>query len=626
MHHLRSAGTAAALVAGVCHVLGCQGESPTTEASGPASSGGGTVVNETAGAPMGTVPETSGGGSVASGATGEIDNGGQPGGGTNATSDGVSETDDAMADPGGGTTNDPATTDVDVACEQPTPPRAPLRRITRFEYNNTVRDLLGIMSDPADLLPGEEAGTGFGNDADALQISRLLIDGYRTIAQQIAAEVTANTTAVTNIAGCDPTTGDTACQQSFLSNYLTRAFRHPPDGDALAAYQAAFDQGVVLGGDSAAGVRAVIERSLQSPEFLYRIEVGEAVDDQLNLARPTGYEMASRLSYLLWSSAPDPALLDAAEQQTLGTPEGVLEQARRMLGDERAKDSVRFFHGELFGTSGLDYLERDREIYPAFQPGMGALFRQETERFLDHVIWEGAGDLSTIFTAPYTFVNGSLATFYGIPDVTGDEFVQVAVDPNQRAGLVTQASILTLTTPGSRTDPVVRGKWLYTKMLCGVVPDPPSNIPEPPEREPGQPVREWLAQHRSDPACISCHLLMDPMGLAFEHYDGVGLWRDTDNGAPIDDSGQVPSTDVAGPFEGAIEFAQKLGQSADVRDCYVGRYLTYAYGRALDDADECSRATAQTTFHETGGNIQELMLAVTQTDAFLYRTLATPEQ
>jgi hypothetical protein len=280
----------------------------------------------------------------------------------------------------------------------------------------------------------------------------------------------------------------------------------------------------------------------------------------------------------------------------------------------------------LFGTTGLDYLERDAEIYPAFQPGMGALFRQETERFLDHVIWEGEGDLSTVFTAPYTFVNEPLAGFYGIAGVSGDAFVQVPVDSTQRAGLLTQASILTLTTPGSRSDPVVRGKWLFTKVLCGKVPDPPNDIPLPPERLPGEPVRDWLARHRVDPACSGCHQLMDPLGLAFEHYDGVGLWRDTDNGTAIDASGEIPAGDVAGPFEGAIEFGQRLAQSQDVRDCYVGRYLTYAYGRGLDSNDECSRRDAEVAFQQADGNIEELILAVTQTDGFLLRAAIASEQ
>lgn len=511
-----------------------------------------------------------------------------------------------------------------LVCDEPSAPSVPLRRITRYEYNNSVRDLLLVTSRPADSLPGEEEGSGFGNDS--VGVSRLLIDGYRTVAQQIAAEVVADADKFAAVTACDPVADAAGCKQSFLEGYLTRAFRRPPDAEELLTYQQTFERGEELGGDFGNGVRAVIERSLQSPQFLYRIELGQTLDAARGLARPTGYELATRLSYLIWSSTPDTALLDAAASGRLDTDEGVLAEAQRMLGDDRAKDSLRYFHGKLFGHAGLDFLERDRELYPAFQPGMGSLFRQETEHFLDHVIWDGAGDLATLFTAPYTFVNQPLATFYGIPGVTGDAFVQAPVDTAQRMGLLTQASILTLTTPGSRTDPVVRGKWLYTKMLCGTVPDPPTDVPELPEAEPGQSVRERLEQHRADPNCATCHQLMDPLGLPFEHYDGVGLWRDTDNGAEIDVTGAIPITDVAGPFEGALEFSQRLAESQDVRDCYVGRYLTYAYGRALTETDECSRAEAETAFHAAEGNIQALMLAVTQTDGFLLRQVVPTEQ
>lgn len=509
-----------------------------------------------------------------------------------------------------------------VCSETPPAPRAPLRRITRFEYNNTVRDLLGITSEPANDLPGEELGSGFGNDADALGVSRLLIDGYRSVAQQIAEQVTADSSALVGVTGCDPTTtGEDACRQQFLDRYLARAFRRPPTAEDLTAYQAAFTEGQTLGGDFASGVRAVVERSLQSAQFLYRIEVGKPLDESRNLAQPTDYEMATRLSYLIWGSMPDEVLLDAAAQGSLSTKEGVLTQATRMMEDDRAKDGLRFFHGQLFGINGLDHLERDAEYYPTFQPGMGELFRRETEAFLDHVIWQGSGNLASIFTAPYTFVNEPLAKFYGIPNVTGDAFQRVNVDPTQRAGLLTQASILTVTTPGSRTDPVVRGKWLYTKILCGHVDDPPPDVPKLPDPVPGQSVRERLEMHRSAAVCRGCHIYMDPMGLAFEHFDGVGLWRDTDNDAPIDDSGEIPTTDVAGPFNGALEFAAKVAQSSDVRRCYADRYMTYAYGRAMTEDDNCSRASVGTAFDQAQGDIRELMLAVTQSDAFLQRPL-----
>ena len=286
-------------------------------------------------------------------------------------------------------------------CKEPQAGRAPLRRLIRFEYNNTVHDLFKITARPADALPGEELGTGFGNEADSLGVSRLLIDGYRTIAEQIANDQTLDAAHAIATAGCDPARHGRSClPQRFITDFLGRAFRRPATPEDLTAYQAAFDQARQIGGDFASGVRAVIARTLQSPQFLYRAELGEAVDAARNLARPTGYEMASRLSYLLWGTMPDPDLTTAARQGKLVTPEGVRAEAERMLNDDRAHDVVRYFHGMLLGTLGLDHLERDAGYYPTFQPGMGALFRQETEKFLDDVVWKGSGDLSGIFRRP----------------------------------------------------------------------------------------------------------------------------------------------------------------------------------------------------------------------------------
>jgi hypothetical protein len=474
-------------------------------------------------------------------------------------------------------------------------------------------------------LPGEELGTGFGNDADALGVSRLLIDGYRSLAEQIATDKTVDAATAISTAGCDPAgTSEADCSAKFITDFLGRAFRRPATPEDVTTYRVTFDRGREIGGDFATGVRAVVARALQAPQFLYRVELGETVDAAKNLARPSSYEMATRLSYMLWGSMPDEALLNAAREGRLGTAEGVRAEATRMLDSPEAREVVRYFHGMLLGTLGIDGLERNAQLYPSFKPGMGALLRQETEKFLDDVVWNGSGDVAGIFSAPYTFVNGPLATFYGLANVTGDAFQKVTLDGSRRAGLLTQASVLSLTTPGSRTDPVIRGKWVYTKLLCGKVADPPPDVPKLPDPIPGQSVRERLAMHRDVDACRGCHRLMDPIGFGFEHYDGVGLWREQDNGVAVDDSGEIVGSDVAGAFQGAVELGQKLAQSQDVRSCFVGNWLTFAYGRAETPADACSRSALENAFTQSGGNIKSLLLALTQTDAFLYRPIVVP--
>jgi hypothetical protein len=581
--------------------LGCTGK-----ISGPGAGIGGP-----GGGPTGTQP------------TGTQPTGTQPTGGASASGAGGGNGGSSVVTPAGGSagTGSPI---VQLDCSKPVAPRAPMRRLTRFEYNNTVRDLFKITTRPADALPGEEAGNGFGNDADALGVSRLLVDGYRSVAHTIALQVAPDNATTISFAGCPTPLNESTCSSRLIANVGLRAYRRPLEARETTALGAVFNMGRMTG-DFAAGARAVIERILQSPQFLYRIEAGEPVEGNASLMRPTPYEMASRLSFLFWGSAPDQPLLDDAAAGKLRTKADILAQAQRLIADPRAKEVARFFHGQLYGIRGLGGLVRDVNFYPTFKPGMGALMRQETEQFIDHVLWNGTGTFNELMTAPYTFVNATLATFYGISGVSGDTFTKVDVDTTRRSGLLTQASILAITTPGSRTDPVVRGKWIYNNMLCRTVPDPPMGVPPAPDPTPGTTTRQRFEEHRNNDACRGCHLMLDPIGYGFEHYDGVGLWRDLDNGLPIDDSGNIPNTDAAGDFKGAVELARKLGASRDAQNCFVGKWLTYAYGRAETALDACTRKSLQDAFAASGGDIKQLMLALTQTDAFLYGPAPTSQ-
>lgn len=390
-----------------------------------------------------------------------------------------------------------------------------------------------------------------------------------------------------------------------------------------------FSKGVELGKTPEKGLQAVLEVMLQSPAFLYRIEHGTTLAD--GKSAPTSYEMASRLSYLLWGSAPDMPLLELAAQDKLTTAEQVKAAAERLVQDSRTKDVTRFFHGQLLGTSGLDGLVRNADYYPTFEPGMGALFRQETEAFIEHVIWQGSGTFAELFTAPYTFLNGPLSKYYGFGNIPVDQtsFSKVDfTDPAllaKRSGILTQAGILSLTTPGSRTNPIVRGKWLLDKILCTAIPDPPPALMvKEPEVTPGTTARQRFAQHREQEPCKTCHQNLDPVGFGFENYDGAGLWRETDNGLPIDNQGQLTASDMAGEFHGAVEFGKKASQSQSATLCFADRWLTFAYGRHITAEDACTQKAVEDAFVASGGNVKALLVALTQTDAFLRRPSAVP--
>jgi hypothetical protein len=322
---------------------------------------------------------------------------------------------------------------------------------------------------------------------------------------------------------------------------------------------------------------------------------------------------------------PDGPLLDKAAAGQLDTKEQILEQAKAMLADAKARDVVRYFTDTLYGIGGIDALDRPTDVFPTFNRSLGPLFRQETESFIDDVIWNGAGDFATLFNASYTFVNGPLATFYGFPGVTGDAFQKVERDPTKRLGLLSHASVLASTTPGSRNNPVVRGKFIYEQLFCLQVPNPPAGFtPKEPEPDPTRTTRERFTAHREVEPCKSCHTMLDPIGFGLENFDAVGLWRDTDNGKPVDASGALPNVDVAGPFAGPTDLAKKIAASKDARNCFADKWLAFAYGRVMGDSDACARGQLETAFAQANGNIKALLLAATQTDAFLY--LPAPTQ
>jgi hypothetical protein len=544
---------------------------------------------------------------------------GPNGAGANATNTGVG------GSIGSGSGNGGAGTKVSLDCTLPTPGIAPIRRLTRFEYSNTMRDLLGDTTSPGDLLPPELKGNGFSNDATTLTTPRLLVDTYQSVSHDIAARATQDAATVTKTTGCDTTTtSETACAQAFVNSFGPRAFRRPLDSTESAAILGVYTT-IRPTTTYADAIAAVIEMVVQSPQFLYRPELGVPLAGSTTVARITGYEMATRLSYLLWGALPDQTLLDAAKNGQLETKAQVQAQATRMLSNPHTKDVSHFFHDTWLGILGIDGLQKDTTWAPfaTYNPSLAQMFRLETEQYIDNVIWTNNGNLSSLYAAPYTFLNGALSKFYGFGNVTGDAYQMVPTDGKQRGGLLTQASILTSTTPGSHNNPVVRGKFIYTQLLCGTVPDPPPglNVMEP-TPDPTLTMRELFEAHRASATCAGCHTMLDPIGFGLEHYNGVGLWQDTDNNKPIDSTGNIPNKDIAGEFNGAIELGQKLAGSTDAQNCYVGQWMTFAYGHVETPSDACNRASLQTAFSGAKGNVQRLLVALTQTDGFLYRPVA----
>lgn len=552
------------------------------------------------------------------GTAGGCENGSGGKAGDTGATDG-SMTGGAVADPtdggGGG---------EEASCEALRPGPSPIRRMTRFEYDNTVRDLLGDDSRPAQAFPAEEEAHGFNNNADALVVTGLLAEHYLNAAETLAEKAVKDLPAL--LGGCAPESeGQDVCAGEFITAFGRRAFRRPLTSEEVdtltATYARARDDF-----DFETAIRLTLTSMLQSPHFLYRVEFGAPLDGVTDVVKLAPYELASRLSYFLWGTMPDDALFEAAASGALETPEDVAAQARRMLADPRARVVVRDFHMQWLHLTHLDNLEKDSNIYPDFDPAVRPLLQAEAEAFVDHVIWDGEGDLDTLLLAPFTFMNGELADYYGVAGPKGKDLELVELPEGRASGVLTLGGVMATLAKTNQTSPIHRGAFVRESLLCQVVPPPPDGIViTPPEVDPNLPTRDRFKEHAMDPLCGGCHVLLDPVGFGFEHYDGLGRWRDVEANKPIDASGELVDAQVAGAFDGVPGLAAMLVSSPEVESCMTRQWFRYAQGRAESTEDKCTIEDLGGEFADSGRNIQALIVAITQTDAFLYRRALTGE-
>ncbi|HEV8245867.1 MAG TPA: DUF1592 domain-containing protein, partial [Polyangiaceae bacterium] len=406
-----------------------------------------------------------------------------------------------------------AATSAAAACQSsgPSPGPSPIRRLTKLEYDNTVQDLLGDTSQPAQKFTAEEVGLGFTNNADVQNVSDLLVEQYETAASELAASAVQD---LPSLLGCDPAvTGEDDCVRQFLPEFGLRAYRRPltsPELDRLFGFYQISKQSA----DFATGVRLTLQAVLQSPYFLYRVESGASASP--GVTRVSGYELASRLSYLFWASLPDRALLEAAAAGSLDTADGVRQQAQRLAQDVLHQRSLSSFFDQWLDLDKLSKSEKDPTVFPNFTPGIKAAMRKETELFTSDVAFAG-GTLQTLLTADYTFLNQELAAYYGLSGPSGDTFERASLDPARRAGLLSQGGLLAAYANVNQTSPVARGFFVRERLLCAPpAPPPPTVNAIPPTLDPDLTTRERFEQHRTDPSCAGCHALMDPIGFGFE--------------------------------------------------------------------------------------------------------------
>jgi hypothetical protein len=506
---------------------------------------------------------------------------------------------------------------------------APMRQLTRFQFNNVLRDVLGDDGRRAQRLPQNDLDADLAIDGTA---NAEWVTELHGLAHDFAVASTASNAALSATLGCDvEADGEAVCKARLFEHILPRLFRRPLEAADLDQFEALLATGAELGGDGfASSVRMALEVALQSPELVYRTELGEPLDvpssdPRSGWSRPTPFEMASRLSFLLWGSAPDDALLAEAAAGGLRTQDEVRAAALRLLKDERATALIRYVHLRL-----LRLFDRPLPVedWGDYTEKVHLLMQLETAAFLDDVSSTGAGGFELLLTAPYTYLNEDLAAFYGIPDVVGPELRKVSLAASAHSGILTQGSFLTANSWAGGTDPSRRGRAILEAFLCTEV----SALPEgnlhhvlPPASD-GLTTRERFTQlTQSDPVCTACHYVVNPPGFALEHFDHVGRYRDTEADKPIDAEVEIQIDGATHAVNGAADLGRLLAGSPEARACYLRHWAAYAYTASTDaPLDECSRAQLADVFERTDGDLRAFLLELTQTNAFLYLSPGVP--
>ncbi|HLK48129.1 MAG TPA: DUF1592 domain-containing protein [Bryobacteraceae bacterium] len=471
------------------------------------------------------------------------------------------------------------------AALHPDPGRSVVHRLNRVEYGNAVRDLLGLQVDIDSLLPPDDSGYGFDNIGDVLSVSPAFLERCLAAARHISKLALEDAVARRKLLTCEPapTSANLSCAKAILGSLARHAYRRPIADSDLKPLLVFYASGRRHGG-FAAGIEAALRAVLVSPEFLFHIETDPPGSPSVH--RVSDLELASRLSFFLWSSIPDDELLNLAAQCRLSDPGELEHQVRRMLADSRSDALVKNFATQWLALSNLRFAGPNPRLFPEFDDGLRQLFRRETELFIEDIFREDRS-VTDLWAANFSFLNERLARHYGIDGVQGDEFRRVDFADNRRGGLLGQGSILTVTSYATRTSVVLRGKWILENILGAPPPPPPPDIPSLPQPEKDQEmlaVRRQMERHRSQAACASCHAVMDPLGFALDNYDAVGKWRTEEAGSLIDASARLPD---GTEFEGPAGLKAALwDRRQEFVATFTTKLLTFALGRGLEWYDQ----------------------------------------
>ena len=492
-------------------------------------------------------------------------------------------------------------------------------RLSHSQWENTVQDLFHLDS-PSGLASSfaPDPNSRFDTNVELRRVGPSQWTDYQTAAEAIAARV-ANTPAELNrILPADLPTDSTERARAFVSDFGPRAFRRPLTTAEIDTYVTLFLQGPALvGGDAlTSGVEITLRAMLQSPHFLYRVEATPAT--QSGRISLSGYEIATRLSYALWNSTPSDALLTAAGNGELDTPAGVEGWARQLLDDPRAAETIVSFHEQLFHIANYGRATKDPTRFPTFTSDLESVLQQEALLFINEVVVTRGGGIAELLQTPITYVNDQTAGYYGLSGSYGSTLQRVDLDPTQRAGLLTQIGFLSKNGGLVQSDPIHRGVFINIDLLCAKLNPPTFQLPPLPSEMPGQTNRQRVDTHTG--TCgKGCHdIYINPIGFAFEHYDAIGQWRDTDNNTPVDAASSYRIDGETLTYDDAVELSARLAETPRLHACYASTWLEFMLGRravtseAMDLEDIAAASLS-------GDTAKELLARITALESFRTR-------
>lgn len=496
------------------------------------------------------------------------------------------------------------------------------RRLNREEYSNSLRDLLGISARVGDLFPADgSGGEGFQNNADTLMLSTLLIEKYMTGAEAALAEVWKKPELIQRLFA--PVTSDKLPPDKgaelALRPFMRHAYRRPPTEEEVAQIITVFNAAFKRDPSWDKALQVACKAVLLSPKFLFLEEKNQSGAKgpwQIN-----DYELASRLSYFLWSSLPDDELLKLADEKKLGNDAMLATQVKRMLADSKADAFTKNFAGQWFRYEELFItVDPDRGKFKEFNDTLRQAMYDEIAAFSGNILRRN-GRVLDFLDSDYTFLNEPLANLYGIPEVKGKEMRQVKFTDNKRGGILGMSAILATTSYPRRTSPVLRGKWVLENLLSAPPPPPPANVGSLPEDDRsikgGLTFRQSLEQHRNKPVCAGCHARMDPLGFGLENFNAIGQWRGDENGKPLDTTGELPD---GRKFGTPAEMRKVLLQEKDkFSRTLCSRLMGYALSRGLEVSDQPTLLRLEQVLAKNDYHSEPLIIALVQSHPFRYR-------